>query len=44
VEIQKMAAGAPVAPETLTTKRQGANSRDGRDQVPFQKKYTGATK
>jgi hypothetical protein len=32
---KKMVAGAPVAPETLTTKRQGAKSRDGREQEPF---------
>jgi hypothetical protein len=35
VEIKKMVAGAPVAPETLTTKRQGAKSRDGREQELF---------
>jgi hypothetical protein len=34
---KKMVAGAPVAPETLTTKRQGAKSRDGREQEPFGK-------
>ena len=34
---KKMVAGAPVAPETLTTKRQGAKSRDGREQEPFRK-------
>ena len=35
----KMVAGAPVAPETLTTKRQGAKSRDGREQDLFAKVY-----
>ena len=39
VEIQKMMAGAPIAPETLTTKRQGAKSRDGREQDLFAKVY-----
>jgi hypothetical protein len=36
---KQMVAGAPVAPETLTTKRQGAKSRDGREQEPFRKVY-----
>jgi hypothetical protein len=35
--IKKIVAGAPIAPETLTTKRQGAKSRDGREQEPFRK-------
>jgi hypothetical protein len=41
---KKMVAGAPVAPGTLTTKAQGAKSRDGREQEPIQKKYTFAHK
>jgi hypothetical protein len=44
VEIKNMMAGAPVAPETLTTKRQGAKSRDGREQEPFRKSILLRTK
>jgi hypothetical protein len=41
---KKMMAGAPVAPEALTTKRQGAKSRDGRMQEPFGKSILLRTK
>jgi len=41
---KKMMAGAPVVPETLTTKRQGAKSRDGREQEPFRKSILLRTK
>ena len=44
VEIKKMMAGAPVTPETLTTKRQGAKSRDGREQELFRKSILLRTK
>jgi hypothetical protein len=41
---KKKVAGAPVAPETLTSKRQGAKSRDGREQEPFRKSIILRTK
>jgi hypothetical protein len=44
VEIKKMVAGASVAPETLTTKRQSAKSRDGREQEPIRKSILLRTK